>query len=420
MAIHIVQKGESLWSISENYHVSIQTIVSINKLAPESGLIPGLALYLPDNRLPIRSKLISSGDTFWSLASQYQTSTSLILAANPDIDPNNLYIGQKINIPSPLKLTMQTLGFIVPFSQETFIPILNQLASQLTYLAIVSYSFTNEGYAYLELADDQLIVESKRLNLIPLLMIRNFQNGEFSPELIGNVLANPTYRKNLINSLRNFVIGKGYGGVSIDFEFIPPQRRNNFTIFLNELKAELKPLILHVNVHAKTEDNPTNRIVGGYDYQAIGMAADIVAVMTIDYGYPTGPPNPVAPIWWIEEVIKYSIGLINPRKLQISMPLYGYDWRLSDNRTKAYSLLAAQNLALSSGTIIQFDSNAATPWYTYWEGSNEHIVWFDDIRSFQKKYQLIDQYNLLGTTYWQLSLPFPQNWAFVAQNFTIV
>lgn len=419
MAIHIVQNGESLWFISQNYNVSIQTIATMNHL-PGSGLIPGLALYIPDNRLPIRSKLISEGDTYWSLANQYQTSTSLIVAANPCIDPNNLYVGQKINIPSPLKKIMQTLGFIIPYSTEAFLPMLNQIAHDLTYLAIVSYSFSSDGNVYLELADEQLIAESKRLNIIPLLMIRNLQNGKFSPELIGNVLANPVYRQNLINSLQNVIVEKGYGGVSIDFEFIPPRRRNDFIIFLNELKAKLGSLILHVNVHAKKEDIPTNPIIGAYDYKAIGNAADIVAVMTIDYGYPTGPPNPVAPLWWIEEVIKYSIGLINPGKLQIALPFYGYDWRLSDNSTKAYSLLGAQNLALSSGTIIQFDRNAATPWFTYWEDSNEHLVWFDDIRSFQIKYQLIDLYNLLGVTYWQLSLPFPQNWPFVEETFTIL
>ena len=92
-----------------------------------------------------------------------------------------------------------------------------------------------------------------------------------------------------------------------------------FTLFLRDLKAELGNLLLHVSIHAKSEDLPTNRIVGAYDYRAIGNAADLVAVMTIDYGYPTGPPDPIAPIWWMEEVLRYATTLINPRKLQISL-----------------------------------------------------------------------------------------------------
>ncbi len=49
----------------------------------------------------------------------------------------------------------------------------------------------------------------------------------------------------------------------------------------------------------------------------------------------------------------------------------------------------------------------------------EHIVWFEDIRSFSEKYHLIDRYQLLGTTFWQLSLPFPQNWHFIDRNVAI-
>lgn len=419
MSIHIVQNGDSLWAISQRYKVSISSLLNVNGIPKNGYIIPNLALYIPDQAWPIRSKIISKGDTLWRLAQQYKTNLNSILSANPGIQTTNLKVGTKINIPSPLKLSMQTLGFIIPFSPQSTIPTLNNIADQLTYLAIVSYSLTEEGYAYIAVDDTKVIEESKRLKITSLLMIRNFLNQQFSPELIGHVLENSQYRKNLVASIMNFVQEKGYGGVSIDFEFIPPPRRQDFNVFLKELKSALGSLILHVNVHAKTADLPTNRIVGAYDYSSIGRAADIVAVMTIDYGYPTGPPNPVSPIWWMEEVIRYTSGLINPKKLQIALPFYGYDWRIKDNLTKAYSLLYAQNSAISTGSKINYDVRSASPYYTYWEGAERHIVWYDDIRSFAEKYKLIDQYQLLGTTYWQLSLPFPQNWAYVANNFLI-
>lgn len=419
MTVHVVKSGESIWSIAQSYQVPISSIIETNQLNQNGTIIPGLALYIPNNSLPVRSQIISPGDTISRLANKFHTSIQLILTANPGINPYQLRIGQKINIPSPLKLIMETLGFIVPYSPKTFLPFYNQIANNLTYLSIVSYSLTNEGYAYILLNDTELITESKRLNVVPLLMIRNFVNDEFSPGLIGRVLENPSYRQNLINSVMNFILEKGYGGVSIDFEFIPPSRRQDFNLFLIEMKKALGSLILHVNVHAKTEDIPTNRIVGAYDYEAIGNASDIVAVMTIDYGYPTGPPNPVSPLWWMEQVIRYATSLINPQKLQIALPLYGYDWRVSDNKTSAHSLLGAQNLAISTGAAIYYNLPAAAPSFTYWVGEVEHFVWFDDIRSFQEKYKLIDQYGLLGTTYWQLSLSFPQNWAYMNQNFLI-
>jgi spore germination protein len=419
MGIHVIQSGDSLWAISQKYNISIQSIITANGLENAPRIIPGLALYIPEDKGIMRSYIVKAGDTVWRIAQRFQTSVNAILSANPGIRPEWLHIGQKLNIPSPVRLSMQTLGFVVPYSPDSFLPIFRQTARNLTYIAISAYSLTKEGYAYAELEDTAIIAESKRLNVIPLLMIRNLIGGEFNAELIGGVLQNPVYRRNLILSLMNFINQKGYGGVSLDFEFIPPLRRPDFSLFLRELKNVLGSLVLHVNVHAKTKDIPTNRIIGAYDYKAIGEAADIVAVMTMDYGYPTGPPDPVAPVWWVEEVIKYSVTKIRPEKLQIALPFYGYDWRTADNLTRAYSLLALQNMALSTGAIIQYDSYASSPWFKYWRGAEEHLVWFEDIRSITEKYKLVDQYSLLGMTYWQLSLPFPQNWAFADKNFII-
>ena len=232
---------------------------------------------------------------------------------------------------------------------------LEQHANQLSYVAIVAYSFTAEGYAYME-SDDRAIVEkSKQVGVTPLLMLRNFREGDFDAELAGSVFMNPLFRRHLVVSTMNFVRNKGYGGVSMDIEFIPPARRNDYVTFLTELKSELKELVLHVNVHAKTEDNFMNRIVGGHDYRRIGEVADLVAVMTIDYGYPTGPPEPISPLWWMYQVLRYSLQNIPAQKLQAAIPLYGYDKVIPNFSTKALSALASQNQAIQIGSTIHYD-----------------------------------------------------------------
>jgi spore germination protein len=419
MGVHMVSTGENLWAISNRYGIPMQSIVELNGLPSDRSLVPGLALYIPDNQPPIRSYKIKSGDQFWEIAQRYNTDISTILGANPGVDPNQLFIGQIINIPSRVKLEIATLGFLVPSGGSAVLSVLDSLAGQLTYLAVVAYSFTAEGYAYNEIEDTAIVARSKQLNITPLLMIRNFTGVDFSAELVGHVLSNPVYRRNLVQSITNLTRQRGFGGVSIDFEFIPPPQRNDFNLFLRELKNALGELILHVNVHAKTEDIPTNRIIGAYDYAAIGSIADIVAVMTIDYGYPGGPPDPIAPIWWMEQVVQYSITQINPRKLQIALPLYGYDKVVGTNVTRAMSVVSAQNQAIITGAPIQFDQRSKSPWYRHYRTGVEHIVWFEDIRSFIEKYRLMDLYQLSGTTFWQVSLAAPQNWAYLSKNIAV-
>ncbi|GHH99346.1 LysM peptidoglycan-binding domain-containing protein [Neobacillus kokaensis] len=419
MAVHVVSAGDTLWKISATYGVSIQTIIEVNGLTAAGALVPGLALYIPDNMLPHRTHKIKAGDVIWKLAQEFQIAPSTIIQANPGIKPSRLSIGQIITIPTPLKLAIQTLGFMMPSTVSANIATLNYLGNQLTYLAAVAYSLTEQGWAYNLVDDSAIVTRSRQLNITPLLVVQNITYEGFSAELVGRVLENPTFRKNLTSSLVNLARQRRFGGVSVDFEFIPPARRHDFILFLTELKTALGNLILHVNLPAKTQDLPTNRIIGAYDYAAIAKIADIVAVMTMDYGYAGGPPDPVSPINWMEKVIQYSITQIPHAKMQIAFPLYGHDKVVPSNKTIVLPVLHAQNQAISKWVSIQFDNTSKAPWYRYWLGGAEHTVWFEDIRSYIEMYKLVDLYQLAGTTYWELSYPAPQNWAYLRKNISV-
>jgi spore germination protein len=418
MTVHVVGTGENLWSISQRYNVSLHTILSVNGLPSPTALVPGLALYLPDNSLPTRAYQIKAGDSLWEIAQRFNSNLSLIGTANPGMNLNQLHIGQIINIPSPVKLAVRTIGFFVPSGPN--LSLLDSLSNQLSYVAVVNYAFTNEGYAFSQIDDTAIVTKCRQLNMTPLLMIRNYIASGFSAELAGGVLGNPAYRQNLVASIVNLTISRGFGGVSLDLEFIPPARRDDFTMFLQELKKQLGDLLLNVNVHAKAADLPTNRIVGAYDYGAIGTVTDLMSVMTIDYGYPGGPPDPISPYGWVEQVIKYALTQVSPKKLLMALPLYAYDKVVTTHATQGLSVLSAQNKAISVGESVQFDETAKSPWFRYWSGNEEHVVWFEDIRSYLEKYKLLDIYGLAGTTFWQISLPAPQNWAYLNRNLTII
>ncbi|WP_283153455.1 LysM peptidoglycan-binding domain-containing protein [Guptibacillus hwajinpoensis] len=419
MAIHTVIMGDNLWRISMTYGVPISTLKTVNGLVSDR-LVPGLNLYIPDQELPERYYQIKEGDTFWNLSQKYKTSVQAIVSANPTINPTTIPIGARIRIPTMQKYPVETLVFFDAIEGSPYLETLNELADSITYLAIFTYSFTAEG-ELITIDDDLILRQAKQLNIKPLLVISNYDVQMFSAELAATVLQNKERRATLVRNLVTKVKEKGYAGVSIDFEFVPPERRNDFTSFLKELKKGLGNLTLQLNAHAKSSDIPTNRLVGFLDYRAVGEVVDIVSIMTIDYGYAIGPADPISPVWWIEQVLTYATGEIDARKVMMAMSLYGYDWTVPIKSKPAQMISAqiAQNRAVNAWIPIQYNQTAQAPNYRYTFANTSHSVWYEDIQSVTAKYKQMQVYGLLGTTYWRLRFSFPQNWAYVKKNMLV-
>ena len=48
-----------------------------------------------------------------------------------------------------------------------------------------------------------------------------------------------------------------------------------------------------------------------------------------------------------------------------------------------------------------------------------HVVWFEDARSVEVKFNTVKAYGLRGVSYWVLGQEFPQNWALLRNRFNI-
>src|SRR5699024_1937370 len=87
---------------------------------------------------------------------------------------------------------------------------------------------------------------------------------------------------------------------------------------------------------------------------------------------------------------------------------------------RAISPQQAIAIAREHGVEIQFDETAQAPFFNYVDTEGlEHIVWFEDARSIQAKFDLIKQLNLKGIDYWKLRLSFPKYKLLLYNHFSI-
>lgn len=131
--------------------------------------------------------------------------------------------------------------------------------------------------------------------------------------------------------------------------------------------------------------------------------------------YTYGPPLAVAPIPNVRAVLDYAVTEIDPAKIFLGIPNYGYDWTLpfvqGTSRARSISSQEAIAIAARYGAAIQFDERAQSPFFNYIDANGrQHEVWFEDARSIRAKLALVPEYRLRGVGYWNAMRHFPQNW----------
>lgn len=370
--------------------------------------------------------VVKPGDNIYSISNQYNVPFQQIIDYNELTNPNQLVVGQTIvildGLPDPKLGTFSVNGYAYPnIADETLLKTL----PFLTYVTPFSYGFDLNGNL-IPIDDNNIIAKGTAENVRTLMMVTTITDtGNFSSENAAVLLQNPSLQETLINNILQTLRAKNYYGIDIDFEFIPPELRQNYIDFIQLLRDRISPegYIVLVALAPKYAADQRGLLYEAHDYAGLGAAADFVLIMTYEWGYTYGPPMAVAPINKVEEVVRYAVSEIPTEKIFMGIPNYGYDWTLpyqKGNMAKSIGNVEAVNLAARYNAAIEFDEVAKSPYFYYYdENYIQHVVWFEDARSIQAKLALANRYNLEGLGYWNIMKYFPQNWLVLNAEYNI-
>ncbi len=425
MEIHVVQPGETLASIADQYGVTQDRIITDNELPNPENLVVGQSIAILYTEV---THTVVQGDTLYGIAEQYGVTPTQILQNNPWIsEAEGLVPGQLVVIRFQKEENLGDIiinGYAYTFIDRT---VLRKTLPFLTYLSIFNYGFTPDG-ELIPADDEEMIQIAEDFNVAPLMVLAPMDaSGAFSNALAHAIFINTQGQNQLIQNVLTTLQEKNYRGVDIDFEYVLPEDRELFITFITNMKNALEPegYIVTVALAPKTSGEQAGLLYQAHDYPAIGAIADLVLLMTYEWGYTFGPPMATSPIASVRRVLEYGVSVIDPDIILMGMPNYAYDWPLPfiRNQTQAESISNVQAIerAVENGVTIQFDEESQSPFYYYTDNqSTAHVVWFDDARSMNAKYRLIPEYNLRGAAVWQIMNFFPQSWLVVNSLFNIV
>lgn len=417
--IHVVKPGETVAGIAAAYGVSPSRILFDNQIRDASLLVVGQALLI---LIPEETYTVRPGDTLQEIGALYGLTVRELVRRNPFLlDSGNLYAGENIVIRYGSERTGAGYdspkvmgGYLYPFAESY---IIRQSMLYLTDMYLFSYGFTAEGGLVLPRQQGSWIAMARSFGVRPVLVLTPLtEEGTFNSYLVTVLVENPPVQEVLIENLLEEMRREGYEALDVDFEFIEAGDKELFVEFIRHLTERMNAEGYPVSVALapKNADDQPGSVYEGLDYRALGEAANSVLVMAYEWGYTYGPPMAVAPLDQVRRVVEYAVSRIDPAKIALGIPNYGYDWKLpyerGVTRARVVGNVEAVELAGAMGSEILFDETAQSPYFTYSAAGQEHVVWFEDVRSMMARFDLIAEYGLRGAGYWNLMRPFRANW----------
>lgn len=134
---HTVQRGDTLWRISQQYETTVTAVAGANNLSDVNLIYPGQTLVIPGVHRVIR------GETLWSLSQRYGTTVAAIAAASSLSNANLIYPGQLLKIPGQsggagVAVTPPSTGELSSADMELFARLVHSEAAGEPYVGQVA------------------------------------------------------------------------------------------------------------------------------------------------------------------------------------------------------------------------------------------------------------------------------------------
>jgi len=425
MQIHVIQAGQSIFSIAQTYNSTVGAIIGANELPNPNQLVVGQTLVIP---IIGSYYWVQPGDSLYSIARRFGINFQVLARINGIPATMPMKVGLKLYIPPRPRRSAEINAYVEPIAGKVS-PELEQAARSaaphLTYLAPFSFQIQRDGtLKEPELNNFRKIADNS--GAVLLMAVTNLEEGQFSTELGRLILSNEKLQNTLLDNIIATAKRLEFKDIHFDMEHLPRELRESYNAFLRKAKARLSAqgLLMSTALAPKTSATQAGEWYEAHDYKAHGQISDFVVIMTYEWGYSGGPAMPVSPLPQVREVIEYALTEMPASKIMMGQNTYGYDWTLpfvQGTTAAAVSPQEAIVLAANNNVPISYDTKAQAPHFDYTDGNGKkHTVWFEDARSIQAKFNLVKELGLRGISYWKLGISFPQNWLLIENNFDVV
>ena len=252
--------------------------------------------------------------------------------------------------------------------------------------------------------------------------------------VLSGLLAKPSTRSQVVNTITKLVLTNNYDGIDLDLEGFAfsdgtaswAKTSPNWVLFIKELSTLLHANGKILSMTTPVVFDPVKKRSGSYwvyNWPETAPYIDRLRIMTYDYSI--SKPGPIGPLEWTEATVAYAASLMPPSKVWLGVPGYGRDWitKVTGKCPATYAKLIkagakAAVFAANKGTELASTYGAAPVYsekmgevtFTYQKTYNEgtasctatRVAWYQNSKAYLARMELVAKYELGGLTQWTL------------------
>lgn len=229
-------------------------------------------------------------------------------------------------------------------------------------------------------------------------IVRNFNDARsVDAETVSTIISNATVRAAHVNELSVLTTTNGFDGILIDYRGLPPEQRDNFSLFIRELSATLQANGRAVGVVVPAANNVEGVWqTGAYDWRVLGSAVDLFEIqLGLNPQMYTAGENQL-----VEAMLRWGVGEVDRTKLILNISALsvrdiasnytpiGYDEALAGLGSVTVEAEASETGTIEPGTVIRasldgreavgsYDADLNSPYLDYvdTDGNTTARIW---------------------------------------------
>lgn len=223
-------------------------------------------------------------------------------------------------------------------------------------------------------------------------------------------------RQIVIQQITAAAIANKWDGVNIDIENVNKRDRTIFSAFVEQISNALHAHKITISIDLPYESMNTHNQQTPFDHTALAKYCDYLILMGYDQHWSTDPnPGPTTSLPWLKNALTEMTATgIPAKKIILGLPTYTRIWKQNKKGNivvnPAISNEFAEQLLQQEKRPLKWDNHLGVYYTEYLKGGLTQRIWFTKATSYASYLQLLSQYHLAGSAWWDLDLVSATYW----------